>query len=360
MPNEKITVCFVLPDLSRGGAQRIMTYVAANLDKSQFKCTLLVVNSPKDTDFKVEGIEVKFLNKSRLLNATLPLFKILNSRCFDIVIGSIGHINKVLGMYSYIIKNTKFIGREASLDTIISKYNKDKEPLITRYLDDYRKRFDALICQSNDMAEDSIKAYNLDRKKVVTINNPLTIEPPQNLVNKPTNEVKQLITIGRLSEEKGHKRILDTLSKLKLNWHYTIIGFGIEEENIINQIKDLNIENKVTLKSHVDNVNEILPNYDLFLQGSYVEGFPNATVESCLFGTPVVAFNAPGGTKEIITNGVNGYIAKNEDEYAEFIIEALTKQNWDRQSVSNSVTKKFNSDLILSKYKDLFISLTNR
>lgn len=361
MPNKKINICFVLPDLNRGGAQRIMNYVASNLDQSTFHCTLLIVGPPKNTDFKVNGIKLRHLNKKRLLYASFSLFYILASNRYDIVIGSIGHINKILGFYSILIKKTKFIGREASLDTIIEKYNKSKSLLIGRILNDYRNRFDALICQSNDMEVNAIRAYNLNPDKVFTINNPLTILPPNSFPNTPSSYVKQLITIGRLSEEKGHKRIISILSKIvDIKWHYTIVGDGIEKNNIQNLIKSLNLEQQVTLIPHLNNVNEILINSDLFLQGSFVEGFPNATLESCLFGTPVIAFNAPGGTKEIIKNDVNGYIASSEDEYIKFIRIALADKLWNRREVSNSVSDKFNSQFIILKYQSLFIKILNR
>jgi glycosyltransferase involved in cell wall biosynthesis len=361
MTDKKITICFVLPDLSRGGAQRIMSFVAANLDKSKFQCTLLIVSPQKETDFKVKGIVVKYLNKKRVLYAVFSLFYFLASKRFDIVIGSIGHINKLLAFYSYILKKSKFIGREASLDTILSKHNKTNHAsLMHSFFNDYRIKFNALICQSQDMSVDAISAYKLDQDKVYIINNPLTIQLPKSLSKKPVNEIKQLITIGRLSKEKGHERIINLLDKIDLKWHYTIIGSGPEDENIINQIKYLNLEQDITIIPHIDNVNELIPHYDLFLQGSFVEGFPNATMESCALGTPVLAFNAPGGTKEIIINDVNGFIANSEEDFLNLINKALTEKKWDPQVISNSVTEKFHSETILSEYKNLFINLLNK
>ena len=52
-----------------------------------------------------------------------------------------------------------------------------------------------------------------------------------------------------------------------------------------------------------------------FIQGSYVEGFPNAVLESCSVGTPVVAINCPGGTKEIIEHATNGFLVVSDDDF---------------------------------------------
>ena len=42
-------------------------------------------------------------------------------------------------------------------------------------------------------------------------------------------------------------------------------------------------------------------NHELLIRA--VEGFPNVLIESCVVGTPILAFNAPGGLDEIIEKG---------------------------------------------------------
>lgn len=360
MNKNKITICFVLPNLNRGGAQRIMSYIAQNLNKSKFVCTLLIIGSLQPNDFEVKNIEIKYLNKKRLLYASLSLFYYLNSKKFDIVIGSIGHINKILGFYSVFNRKTKFIGREASLDTIIVNHNKPKRSSINFFFNDYRKKLDALICQSNDMMIHVIKDYQLNDKKVFMINNPIAITPPIKFPERSIANIKQFITIGRLSPEKGHARIINVLSEINdIKWHYTIVGDGSEKKNIQNQIKLLGLEQQVTFIPNLNDVKEILQTSDLFLQGSFVEGFPNASLESSLLGTPVIAFKAPGGTNEVISNNINGFIALNNDEYRDYIKFAINK-TWDRKTISDSVMKKFDSLFILSKYESLFINILNQ
>ena len=120
------------------------------------------------------------------------------------------------------------------------------------------------------------------------------------------------------------------------------------------QIKALQFEDKVTYIKYTSHVSQYLRESDVFIQGSYVEGFPNAVMESCAVGTPVVAFVAPGGTKEIIQNGVNGFIADNEEAYLNYLNEALYEKQWDPKAVSKSITDKFDKKIILGKYEDLF------
>ena len=46
---------------------------------------------------------------------------------------------------------------------------------------------------------------------------------------------------------------------------------------------------------------------------SLYEGYPNVLIESIAMNTPVIAFDSPGGIKEIIQNGLNGYLVNYQD-----------------------------------------------
>ena len=175
-------------------------------------------------------------------------------------------------------------------------------------------------------------------------------------MNDNIDNLTKLITIGRLSKEKGHERLLDILSKVEFPFQYTIVGTGPEEHLINRKIDDLGLNDKITLIPFTDKIGDILGSHDIFLQGSYVEGFPNAILESCVVGTPVVAFDCPGGTREIIEEDINGYLAKNNEDF----LKKLTKINnrrWKPEDIRNSVIYKFNKQKILSQYEELLINL---
>ena len=53
-----------------------------------------------------------------------------------------------------------------------------------------------------------------------------------------------------------------------------------------------------------------MKNANVLLLTSLYEGFSNVILESLFLKVPVVATNSPGGNKEIIINGRNGFLAK--------------------------------------------------
>lgn len=353
MDTRKTKVFFVLPALNAGGAQRIMSFLSQNMNKDKFDCTLLVIAKAESTDFDVTHANVHYFDKERLLLVARPLFLYLLKHKPDIVMGSIGHVNKLHALYSFFLRKTKFIAREASINSIMSQYNRSTH--VTGFVwlfKNYRKFLNRIVCQSEQMAEYMHNDHGIPKDRIHIINNPLTVEAK---VKAPlNNKVKQLITVGRLSPEKGHERVLNILSKLDTDWHYTIIGEGNQYEKLMEQIKALHFEDKVTYIKYTSHVSQYLSESDVFIQGSYVEGFPNAVMESCAVGTPVVAFVAPGGTKDIIENGTNGFIANNEEEYLNYLNQALYEKQWDPNTVSKSITDKFEKNIILKKYEALF------
>ncbi len=171
-------------------------------------------------------------------------------------------------------------------------------------------------------------------------------------------EIIKFITIGRLSEVKGHERILKELAKVKnYSYLYTIIGSGPLELKIKDLAKELGVLDNIKFIPYTSEVLEYLSKSDYFIQGSYVEGFPNAVLESCSVGTPVIAFDCPGGTKEIIEDGVNGFLAITEDDFNK-TLQSLNKiPVFERAVVQASVLSKFSSQKIIKEYENLFLSV---
>ncbi|BFP42765.1 N-acetylgalactosamine-N,N'-diacetylbacillosaminyl -diphospho-undecaprenol 4-alpha-N-acetylgalactosaminyltransferase [Flavobacteriaceae bacterium GF1] len=357
MNGNKIKILFVLPTLTAGGAEKIIAYIAQNINRKYFESYLIIVGHEAEAKYKIKGIEVKFLNKDRVLYAIPALFSVLYSYRPNVVLSSIGHLNTIMGLLSFFFAKTKFAIRESSVISERSKFGKSRKlgnfsGLLSKIAYD---QVDCVICQSRDMAEDFKKIYNIPDTKIDIINNPitLTIKPKS---KSAISGITKFITIGRLSQEKGHLRVLELLAKLKKPFQYTIIGSGTEKDVIFERIKELNLEDRITHIQHTDDVYQYLKTHDLFLQGSFVEGFPNAVLESCVAGTPVLAFNVPGGTKEIIEHNINGFLVGNEEEFLSCL---NSDRKWDPTVIHTTVYEKYNSEKIVGLYENLFKRLLN-
>jgi len=131
----------------------------------------------------------------------------------------------------------------------------------------------------------------------------------------PLEQREPLIAfIGRFSEEKGVKNfvqaapaILETLPEARI----LIGGSGPLEDEIQRQISALNIQDRARIEGWIPH--EKLPEYlnriRVIALPSYTEGLPNLMLEAMACGTPVVV-NAVGVIPEIVQDGLNGFIMK--------------------------------------------------
>ena len=120
----KIKIMFILPSLSAGGAERVISFVSQNIDKDRFDSLLVVAGFKKDSAYDVSHVDVKYLNKSRILTAIPSIIGNIKKHKPQIVVSSISHVNTAMSMLSPFFRNTKFVGREA---TVLSKRSNEKK-----------------------------------------------------------------------------------------------------------------------------------------------------------------------------------------------------------------------------------------
>lgn len=354
----KKRIVFILPNLTVGGAERVISFVAQNLDPKEYNVTLLVIERNSGKSYTIgNNINTIYLNKTRVLKAIPSLFKYIKQNKPDIVVSCLAYLNIIVGFISLFLKKPKYIAREGTVIGARGKSKSFSSKLFALLIRITYPLYDRIICQSIDMKLDLNLNYNVPDKKMTIINNPITnnkLECNKEKINY--DRPIKYITVGRMVDVKGHLRLLKILSKLLFDFKYTLIGEGPKQNEIFEMIEAYGMSDKITHIPYTNKVDVFLCESDVFLQGSYVEGFPNTVLESCVVGTPAIAFDAPGGTKEIIENGVNGYIVENESE---FIDKLNLKTIWDANQISTSVQQKFGKEIILKNYSDLFQSVCN-
>lgn len=99
--------------------------------------------------------------------------------------------------------------------------------------------------------------------------------------------------IGRFSKEKNHKFLIELFSSLleKVDAHLVLCGDGELKEEVEEQIKSHNIENKVSILGIRDDVPDVLQAIDVFVFPSLFEGLPFALVEAQAAGVPCIVSN---------------------------------------------------------------------
>lgn len=96
-----------------------------------------------------------------------------------------------------------------------------------------------------------------------------------------------LCSIGRLVDAKGFDVLIDALQSVDVNM--LIIGEGQLKANLQTQIQKHNLQNRIKLTGHRNDIQEILSGVDGMVISSRNEGFSYVFVEALLSKTPVLA-----------------------------------------------------------------------
>ncbi len=129
---------------------------------------------------------------------------------------------------------------------------------------------------------------------------------------------KRLISVGRLSPEKGY---LDLLKIFKMissdypDWQLDIIGDGPSRRILEKYIKKNGLGEKVTLHGfrNKEYIYERLRESSIYLMTSYTESFGIVLLEAMSCGLPCISFSSAEGANELINSGSNGYLIKNRN-----------------------------------------------
>lgn len=125
---------------------------------------------------------------------------------------------------------------------------------------------------------------------------------------------KQVIAVGRLAFEKGFDSLIEAWKKVfrkHPDWKLRIFGSGNQKESLSKLIRDYALDSVIELKDPVKNIYEQYLNSSMFvLPSRYLEALPMVLIEAMSCGLPLVAFDAPCGPKDVIKEGVNGFLVK--------------------------------------------------
>lgn len=357
----KKKILFIVPSLIGGGAERIISIIFNFLNRKKFEPILVLLKNegpylediPKD-------IQIIDLQATQARYAIIKIIRTIKQVKPDIVFSTLGYLNILIAMIKpFLSKNIVFIARESNTVSVQNK--QEKYPVLFDLLYKvFYNNFDQIISQSDYMKKDLIDNYNIMKDKIEVIHNPVNITKIETLANKSMtnfykNDKFNLLTVGRLDYQKGYDLLIEAMSKLDKKFHLTILGEGKDDTKLEQLAKSFDIEDNITFAGFQSNPYIYMIHADLLILSSRYEGLPNVVLEANACGTPVVAFNCPGGTGEIIENGVNGFLCEcgNIDELIKKINKAYL-HNFDKNKIKRLIKNKYDANTIIKHYEKIF------
>ena len=151
----------------------------------------------------------------------------------------------------------------------------------------------------------------------------------------------RILTVGRLSKEKGQDLIIPVLKKLKENGYkvrWYCIGEGKIRDEYEKLIKEKNLENNFILLGANPNPYPYIKKSDIYVQTSRHEGYCLTLAEAKCLCKPIVTTNFIGAYEQI-EDEINGFIVnQNEDD-----IYGKIKLIIDNKAISDKFIKNLES-----------------
>jgi glycosyltransferase involved in cell wall biosynthesis len=132
-------------------------------------------------------------------------------------------------------------------------------------------------------------------------------------------DAQVVVAAGRLTRQKGFDRLLPAWAEIAgrhPGWELRIFGDGRERESLESQIEELAIGDSVKLPGFTRRLHEEFSRASLYVMSSRQEGFPMVLLEAMGVGLPAVSVDCKTGPREIITEGVDGYVVPERDTQA--------------------------------------------
>jgi glycosyltransferase involved in cell wall biosynthesis len=222
-----------------------------------------------------------------------------------------------------------------------------------------------MTCISNAMTKTAPK--NVASHMLKAVHNAVEIE------HLPFKDKKKdyFITLARFSSYKGQHVAVKLAIKLKkrLRMAGTVAGISSNRRLLLELSNPMSpYRNNADFKYYSDNILQSVIRYPRITYAGNLSGkrkmkfiseakamlfpidweepFGMAVIEALACGTPVIAMNR-GAMPEIIEHGVNGFLAKNEKEFEEYMLRI---DEIDPEACRLSVVRKFSADRMAREY----------
>lgn len=320
-------ILFFIPNLSVGGAEKVLVNLVNNMDKDKFDITVQVlfaggVNEQflnKDIKFKY-CFKKTFKGNSQILKLFKPstLYKKFIKEKYDIIVSYLeGPTARIVsGCKDKDIKLVSWIHIQQETKESFSYAFKNYEEAQNCYL-----IFDKIICVSKYVMSDFLSLCDYKGDIGVLYNTNETaqiIELSKKELDKPLDATTfNICVVGKIKKNKGIERLMNINKRLNQNGydvHFYFLGKG-SMESFVTEFADKNgLSGRTTLLGYQTNPYNYIKNCDLLVCGSFAEGFSTVATEALIVGTPVCTVEVSGMKEMLGENNEYGIVTENNED----------------------------------------------
>lgn len=348
---------FVIPSLSKGGAERVVTVLANELVNQGHEAVIVYYFSTENEYYIHKDVKLINLSggnqenyfKIGYLKKLKALRNIIKNENPDYVIPFLSHVcaHTVCALFGLKFKIIQTVRNNPAALPEGQKARKLRDFLINH---SYKT-----IVQNETQKQYFDKKIH---KKIYVLPNPVRDDLFDVEKNK-TDEKFIIASAGRLNYQKNFKMLIDSVENICKNNDNVVLkiyGDGELKDELQSYINDKSLQNSVFLMGRTNDMKAMLSSIDLYILSSNFEGMPNSLMEAMAAGVPSISTDCPTGPADIITDGENGFLVPVDDSLS--LEKAIKKMmNSDMDLIAKNgrafVKKNYSPEKIVRKLIDI-------
>lgn len=365
----KIKILFLIGDYGTGGKERQLTEIIRRLPKEKYEIHLFMKKNNSYYFDTIKGHLTSYysLEKERFSILDILALKLFNKSIqphvvfsFSSILSHYALVLKIFGLFDYRLINSSI------------RYAPIKLNMYVRFEKLMYNFYEEVVANSKA----GLKAFNQNGKKgryllyngfdesIVPINSKEELRQQLRI-----DERFMVVMIASMGDRKDQPTFIKAAEKVLTisdDVQFFLIGDGPKKPEYLAFVSSLQLEKNVFFTGEVDNVEEYFKASNLSVLTSaswHGEGLPNVVIESMMCGTPVIATDN-GGTREILKDGINGFLVRNGDfkELSEKILLLKRDTDMAKKFVANGVrlvASRFNIEHMIHSFEGILKNSNN-
>ena len=366
------TICFALPSLAGGGAERAAVQILNGLDTDRWDRWLFLFRreGPYLADV-ASSIQIAGAGNESRFGRWNALRRFTRTVRPDVVVSFLSYFTvlsavRVAGVGARVVFN-----QQTPMSQFLSDgYYRWKRPW-NRWLFSAATRVghgaaDLIVTTSRGVADDLVASFGVRSDHVRVVHNPVDLPAIAAAAAEPLDPADAaiwthpaIVAAGRLAEAKNYPLLIDALAivRQRLPARLFILGQGEQEATLRDVVAQRGLADAVHFCGFQANPWKYFARADVFALTSRYEGFGNVLVEAMACAVPVVATSSPG-TREIVSVGDDGLLVERHEPAA--VAAALERILADaalRQRMSDTARRhaaRFAAPSIAAAYERVF------
>lgn len=232
-----------------------------------------------------------------------------------------------------------------------------------RWVDLWRTRKDAEAVKGYDrfvVLTEEDRALWGELPNICVIPNPFPFEPQE----QADTTSCRIIAAGRYDYQKNFEALLDIWAMIHKDfpaWRLDIYGDGPMRSLLEERLEGLGLGESVTLHPPTREIMREYLSSSIYVMTSRYEGLPMVLLEAQALGLPIVSYTCPCGPRDIVSDGVNGYLVPEgrEEEFAARLrlLMADEQLRRDMGRAAHEASSRYRMQTVMPQWLELFEAL---